>query len=113
MTNPSPEATLLLQKYTNVQIAEKVVELEADNAALQAAVGGEMRAKEQAQLQRDALKKQVERLREALEYMNAIEMPDGTRQCPWCDAELDVQDNGHNDSCKRQKALQGAELNDD
>jgi hypothetical protein len=35
MTKPSPEATLLLQKYTNVKIAEKVVELEADNAALQ------------------------------------------------------------------------------
>ena len=33
MSKPSPEAILLLQKYTKVQIAEQVIELEAINAA--------------------------------------------------------------------------------
>ena len=37
----------------------KCAQLETDNAALQAAVGGEMRAKERAQLQRDALQRQT------------------------------------------------------
>ena len=40
--------------------------LKADNAALQAAVGVEMRAKEGAQLQRDALQRQVEKSTELL-----------------------------------------------
>ena len=37
---PSPEATLLLQKYTNVQIAEKVVQLQKQVEGLRELVLG-------------------------------------------------------------------------
>ena len=102
MTNPSPEATLLLQKYTNVQIAEKVVELEADNAALQ---------------------KQVEGLWKAL-HDEYIISPGHTlcKNCG-CDWALGAPHEHHDEECPLyrededyywlRKALEGAELNDD
>ena len=40
MSKPSPEATLLLQKYTNVKIAEQVVALEVEISGLKGELAG-------------------------------------------------------------------------
>ena len=87
-------------------VGPRIKQLEADSAALQQENERLQSADNDGRQWIGDLKRQVAALREAVEYMNAIIMPDGNRQCPWCDATLDQSDNGHEGDCLRQKALE-------